>query len=497
VNTVDDYLQALQTHGEASMLRQMKPVLLQLVHDDKPVLDVTPWQGHDLEQARNIGALPVYRLMKRNVEASDPRITIGRSRSADVTLPLARVSKIHAYLCPLKDGQLEITDAESKNGTLIGDRQIAANAPTPVKSGAILSLGPYPFRYFSAEGFVAWLKRASISEGATETGQNAQGRLEIVGPLGRGGMADVALAKRVGPGGFQKQIALKRLLPEMAHDKHFVDMFLQEAKIAARINHPNVVQIFDLGWDGQRYFIAMEYVHGWNLATIQRAARRLQKQMPVPVALKIGIDVCAGLRAAHTCVDDKGTSLEIVHRDVSPQNVLVSTDGVVKITDFGISRAADSIRRTRPGELKGKLAYMAPEQLDEQFGVVDKRTDIFAASLTIYECLFGTALFRRGNDVDTMHAVLNEVIPDLRHLRSDVTPGFAQALARGLARRPNDRFKNVADLEAALVEAGRELAPSATAISEWLVELGGERGLPHVGVKAPESAKTEVVRDKR
>jgi serine/threonine-protein kinase len=225
--------------------------------------------------------------------------------------------------------------------------------------------------------------------------------------------------------------------------------------------------------------------------------------MPVGVACRIGIDLCAGLHAAHTCVDESGKPLGIVHRDVSPQNVLVSVDGVAKLSDFGISKAADSIRHTMPGELKGKLAYMAPEQVDESIGTVDRRTDIFAASLTIYECLSGQALFRRGNDVETVSAVLHAAIPDVRATRPDVPARLAEALEKGLSRKPSARFDSAAELHQVLLSVAMELgAGGAGTVADWLrvlSEAAGERGLPHVGPQQPQSvhdAKTRILPDR-
>ncbi|HEY4222498.1 MAG TPA: FHA domain-containing serine/threonine-protein kinase, partial [Myxococcota bacterium] len=418
MKTVADFLSELDDVGEAALAARGPAVLVQLVKDDKIVVDVTPLAGFDVDRARDITLLPVYELSKQALAAAAPdkpadaRIAVGRSRSADVNVQLERLSKIHAHMRVCSNGDLEIQDAGSKNGTFIGANRVDAGEKTRVKDGSTLHLGPYPFRFFTRKTFASWLARARGNEGPTVTGTVPQ-RVEIIGPLGRGGMADVLLARRIGPGGFKKEIALKRLLPEMAHDKNFVDMFLQEARIAARISHPNVVQIFDLGWDGQRYFIAMEYVPGWNLALIQRGARR-SGETPIAIACHIGLDLCAGLKAAHSSTDEDGRPLRIIHRDVSPQNVLVSVDGTAKLSDFGVSRAADSIRRTKTGELKGKLAYMAPEQLEESLGQVDHKTDIFAAAATIYECFVGFALFRRGNDVETMQALLHDPIPDLR-----------------------------------------------------------------------------------
>jgi serine/threonine protein kinase len=490
VARVVDYLRILETEGGGELEKKLAPVLLLLVQDEKAAVDVTPWAGHDVDRARDITTLPVYSLAK---SGDDKRVSVGRSRTADVTMNLERLSKIHAYLRPTSKGDLEITDAGSKNGTFVGHSRLEPGTPTRIKDGGTVHLGPYPFRYFTPKGFCAWLERMRGDEGPTVTG-TSQARLEIIGSLGKGGMADVALAKRVGPGGFSKEVALKRLLPEMAHDKNFVEMFLQEAKIAARISHPNVVQIYDLGWDGQRYFIAMEYVPGWNMSTIQKAARRTGQHIPIAVACRIALDLCAGLKAAHSSVDDAGKPLRIIHRDVSPQNVLVSVDGVAKLSDFGVSRAADSARRTKTGELKGKLGYMAPEQLQESYGPIDHRTDIFAASTTIFESFTAAPLFRRANDVDTMHALLHDPIPELRYLRPDVPRKVSDGLARGLVRETAQRTSEIGELHELFTDVCLELGVGGPGVvATWLQGLRDAQALPHVRTRSVGNSPTERI----
>jgi tRNA A-37 threonylcarbamoyl transferase component Bud32 len=192
-------------------------------------------------------------------------------------------------------------------------------------------------------------------------------RYRVIRPLGAGGMAEVFLAEQSGLEGFKKKVVLKRILPNLSTNEEFIRMFLQEARTAARINHPNVVQIFDLGQEGKRYYMAMEYVRGWDLRAITNASHLSGRPIPIEIALRIGADLCAGLHAAHTCVDEQHKA-GIIHRDVSPHNVLVSHEGAVKITDFGISKVEDSSIGTRPGMLKGKIFYMAPEQIDAALG---------------------------------------------------------------------------------------------------------------------------------
>ena len=310
----------------------------------------------------------------------------------------------------------------------------------------------------------------------SESGIGPQGggsKYEVLSRIGQGGMAEVVLARQRGLEGFAKMVVLKRILSAYAAHGEFVRMFLQEARVAARINHPNVVQIFDLGRDGPHYFIAMEYVRGWDLKTVLATAHRAGKPFPVEIALKIVADVCAGLHAAHTCVDPEGKPAPVVHRDVSPHNVLVSVEGAVKLTDFGISKAVDVTgARTRPGTLKGKVTYMAPEQVDETLGRVDVRSDVFAAGIILHELLAGVPLFRRESEYASLMAVLSAPIPSLRD-KHDVTPKVDDVVQRALQRVPDDRFQTALEMQLAIEDALSELVTPATAshVARWLAAL--------------------------
>ncbi len=298
-------------------------------------------------------------------------------------------------------------------------------------------------------------------------------RYEAVRPLGRGGMAEVSVAKQRGPEGFVKQVALKRILPELAANEHFSQLFLQEARVAAAITHPNVVQIFDLGQDDDGYFIAMELVDGWDLRSVISAAQHLDVALPVELACRIASDICAGLHAAHSCADDDGRVLELVHRDVSPHNVLLSLNGAVKLTDFGVSKVAHSLLETRAGNLKGKVIYMAPEQIDPARGDVDRRTDLWAVGVVLWEMLTGTPLFRRDSEYMSMFAVLNEPVPSVRSVRPDVPGALDDIIARCVSREPDARFSSARalqlELEATLVAIAR--VATAAHLSQWLEAL--------------------------
>ncbi|MHB1846888.1 MAG: protein kinase domain-containing protein [Deltaproteobacteria bacterium] len=298
------------------------------------------------------------------------------------------------------------------------------------------------------------------------------GKYEIVRRIGIGGMAEIFLARQVGPEGFEKKVVLKRILPQLAADEKFVEMFFDEARIAALLSHPNVVQIFDLGRQGEQHFIAMEYVRGADLNAVLRACRDQRMHMPVELACRIVADVCAGLHAAHSSATDDGRPLHIVHRDVSPHNVLLSVDGSVKLTDFGIAKAVHSISSTRPGTLKGKICYMSPEQA-EGVQAIDGRSDLFAAAIVLYQCLTQEQLFRRETEVATLTAILTGPVPRASALRPDVSPRLEAVLDRALAREMSDRFATAQEFQLALEGEISKIGRPATAahLAAWLKEL--------------------------
>jgi eukaryotic-like serine/threonine-protein kinase len=272
-------------------------------------------------------------------------------------------------------------------------------------------------------------------------------RYQIVRPLGAGGMAEVFIAKQAGEGGFERQVVLKRILPGLSTDTEFVDMFLMEARLAARLSHPNVVQIFDVAKDAGQYFIVMELVQGWDLALMLRACIKRKQPFPPAIAARIAADVTRGLSAAHSYIDDKGKAQPIVHRDVSPHNVLVSAHGHVKLTDFGIAKAADSLSNTPTSLVKGKAPYLAPELVRDPNLEPDPRMDLFAAGLVLYQMLTLTHPFRRDNDMATFNALLAETQPP----PSLVIPGLPKEIdriaARALAKDPAQRYQSAAQFE--------------------------------------------------
>src|SRR5450755_3544009 len=226
------------------------------------------------------------------------------------------------------------------------------------------------------------------------------GPYELLRRLATGGMAEVYLARRAGPHGFQKLMALKRILPQFARDADFVAMFVDEARVCARLGHPNIVQVFDFGEQDGELYMAMEFVDGTTGAKLIRAAAGRGEDIPLEVSLHVTLSVLRGLEYAHGARDDQGRPLYLVHRDVSPGNVLIDRSGAVKLTDFGIARAAEFERRTDAGQLKGKLGYMSPEQVVGK--ELDARSDLFTLGIVFAEMLTLRPLFSGGRELDVL-----------------------------------------------------------------------------------------------
>lgn len=288
----------------------------------------------------------------------------------------------------------------------------------------------------------------------TKTEAGRFGDYVFVEKIAQGGMAELFLAKRRGAEGFEKTVAIKRILPELSWNREFVTMFINEAKIAARLSHPNIVQIFDFGKVDDYYYIAMEYVHGENLRTIlQRAAQR-QAPIPSDLAALIAARACAGLEHAHKKTDDNGRPLRIIHRDVSPQNVLVSFEGEVKVVDFGIAKAvAESPEATR-GVLKGKLAYLSPEQVKGKN--LDARADVFAMGLVLYELLTGRKFFDQKDTAEILEAIVRIDSTAVARGVPNVPKGLREVLRRALHAEPDQRFGSAGEMQQAIEDYLRE-----------------------------------------
>jgi len=274
------------------------------------------------------------------------------------------------------------------------------------------------------------------------------GKYRLIAHLATGGMADIYLASQTALAGFEKLIVIKRILPNLSRESRFVEMFLDEARIAATLNHPNVVQIFDLGRIQKQYFIAMEYLPGESLSTIIRACRRRKIRIPPELAAGMILQAAEGLHHAHTQTARDGSPLGIVHRDVSPQNVFVLYDGGVKVVDFGIAKAELRSTKTQTGTLKGKYAYMSPEQIIGHD--LDGRSDVFSLGVVLWECLARRKLFNQENDLKLLQAVTEQDAPSPRKVDPQVPELLAEITKKALARNRDERYQSAAEFRSAL-----------------------------------------------
>ncbi|MEZ4223503.1 MAG: serine/threonine-protein kinase [Polyangiaceae bacterium] len=285
------------------------------------------------------------------------------------------------------------------------------------------------------------------------------GRFEVVGHLASGGMAEVLLGHLRGPSGFEKPVVLKRVLPHLAKQPRFVDMFLDEARLVAQIRHPNVVQVQELTHEGEDLFIVMEYLEGESVASLVRRIVASKRQLPYGMAAHIIAEACAGLHAAHELQDTAGQSLGIVHRDVSPQNLFVTYGGGVKVLDFGIAVARDRTTRTETGQLKGKFEYMSPEQCLAR--PIDRRTDVFALGTVLYEISLGRRLFKRANQLLTLRAITREDVPAPRLIDPNYPAELERIVLKALARNLDERYQSAAEMRRDLSAFQRSLADDA------------------------------------
>ncbi len=311
------------------------------------------------------------------------------------------------------------------------------------------------------------------------------GRYLLHREIARGGMATIHLARMVGDVGFSRLVAAKRLLPELAEDGQFVTMFLDEARIASKVHHRNVVPVLDVITIGREVVLVQEYVRGVPLSWLLRHVHVGHgAHVPVPIAVAIGIQVLAGLHAAHETVDEMGMPLRIVHRDVSPQNIMIAADGTARLLDFGVAKAAVAAHTTRQGSFKGKLAYTAPEQLQ---GTATRQSDVYALSVVLWELLAGKRMrrSRKGGDVDLIEEIRAATVPPPTiieamesHQAQIALERWAQlealspVIERGLAVEPRDRWLTAAELQDAIVNAASPATNKE--VAQWLKTAGGE-----------------------
>jgi eukaryotic-like serine/threonine-protein kinase len=310
------------------------------------------------------------------------------------------------------------------------------------------------------------------------------GKYQLLKKLATGGMAEVWLARQTGIEGFNRHIVVKRILAHLAEDPEFVAMFLQEARIASRFNHPNIAQIYDLGENSGTFFIAMEFIHGEDLGRIMRRAWATGQWVARPLSIRMVADAAAGLYYAHSRSDEQGRPLRIVHRDISPQNILVSFDGSVKLVDFGIAKAADQVSNTKSGAIKGKFAYMAPEQAGGK--PLDARTDIFALGLVLYELITGVRPLKRDSEIATLQASLECAIEKPSQV-ADVPSSLDDIIMRALAKDPEDRYRDARGLQMALEQYLVQEGTVATSVqvSELMETIFADRLREEARLGAP------------
>jgi serine/threonine-protein kinase len=324
------------------------------------------------------------------------------------------------------------------------------------------------------------------------------GRYTLLRRLASGGMAELYLALHRSLANFERLVVIKRILPELGRDQSFITMLLQEARIAATFSHPNIVTTFDVGQAEGEYFIAMEHIHGEDLRSIVRAMRpKGVKDFPLEHALAIGVGAAAGLAYAHEQKDLHGVPLAVVHRDISPQNILVTFTGDVKVVDFGIAKARLShdaeatvggdtgftsgvvatgpLPDTGAGKVKGKLPYMSPEQARGE--ALDARSDIFSLGIILFELCTGRRLFRGANDAETLQLILDGKYPDPSAVNARVSPALGAVISKALAFDRNARYSTARELQSDLVRVvhSEHIALSSVAFGEWMQMLFAER----------------------
>ena len=304
------------------------------------------------------------------------------------------------------------------------------------------------------------------------------GRYHVVKRLAAGGMADVLLARTDGIEGFQRHVVIKRIHAELLEEQRYVTMFLDEARLAAALHHHNIVQVNDIGEEGGEYFFAMEYVHGEDVRTVLVDASKRGEQIPLEHVVTIISNAAAGLHHAHEQRGMDGTPLHIVHRDVSPANILVGYDGAVKVADFGIALAAHRAEQTQSGVLKGKVAYMSPEQCNCE--PVDCRSDVFSLGIVLYELITVRPCFAGDNDFMTMSAIVGGKLDRPSHHRKGLPPQLEAIVLKALARNAEDRYQTADELRRALEDyaSASGMRTSTTALADYMKAKFGTKALP-------------------
>ena len=303
---------------------------------------------------------------------------------------------------------------------------------------------------------------------------NSIGRYQLLERIALGGMAEIFLAFERGTAGFERLVVIKRLRQEFASDDAYLEMFLREARTIARLNHPNIVKVHELGEHEGSWYIAMEYVAGASFRELLVAVRAAGQKLPLNVAVGLLLRACAGAHGAHELRDPNGQELGLVHRDISPDNLMVETTGHVKLLDFGIAKVVTRDESTRLGTLKGKIAYMSPEQCQQK--ALDRRSDVFSLGIVGWELIAADRLFRRENDYESMQAIVNGDVRDLRDYRSDCPEALVAIVHMALSANPDDRFSSADVMRRELIQLAerQHLDVSLDALAPTIVEYTGE-----------------------
>ncbi|MBI3180644.1 MAG: DUF2378 family protein [Myxococcales bacterium] len=311
------------------------------------------------------------------------------------------------------------------------------------------------------------------------------GRYQLIKKLATGGMGQVFLARQKGPVGFEKLVVVKRILPHLSEEEEFIHMFFDEARIAALLNHPNIAQIYDLGEVDGTYYIAMEYVYGDSLRAVNQRANELKGGFPLGLKCRVIADAAAGLDFAHRAKSPSGQALGLIHRDVSPQNILVGLNGAVKLIDFGVAKAAGKISTTTTGAIKGKYAYMSPEQARGE--ELDHRSDVFGLGIVFYEALISNRLFKRDSETATLRAVVGTKVPPPSTVVKGIPKQLDGIVLKALAKKRPERFQSASELQLAIEDflVRQRLAGTSAHLSAFMRELYPEQSS---GDPSPSSA---------
>ena len=321
------------------------------------------------------------------------------------------------------------------------------------------------------------------------------GRYELRAKIADGGMAEVHVARRLDGPGVGEVVAIKTIREEFARNKDFVTMFMDEAKIVSRLEHPNIIRYHELGTDDGQLYLAMELLFGQSLWSLWEACRARGVRLRYPMIAWIGARAADGLHYAHELADERGAPLEIIHRDVNATNIFVTYDGDVKVIDFGLAKAANRASKTAAGVIKGKVAYMSPEQAIG--AAIDRRTDVFALGTTLWELACDRRLFKRRDDVDTLRRVHAAEVPDATRLVDGFPPELWRVLRRALERDPAQRYRTAAELARDLDAFSRGSGTDARAVATVMGELFGEDRTKQMAwvaeVSGPEASRISAV----